>query len=164
MLDMLNDELMSEIFIGCQEIQTPELVSCPMCNGTGIFVYNPYDIYSAWDTCALCNGTKLCSPSDADLYNETMRNVSEYMHGSTTNMPISQSHKSSDDLRLELENAEMLLENMKHFAADCSSYTIAAQYSSMIYDQQQYIISLRKEIDRIEKAKHDEEMRNLENP
>lgn len=45
--------------------QETQMVTCPMCNGTGIFDFMPGDVMAPKQTCGACNGNGVCDVNTA---------------------------------------------------------------------------------------------------
>jgi hypothetical protein len=63
--DSYDDEVKVDEPSAPVEEEKPQMVTCPGCNGTGVFDFAPGDIMAPKQTCAGCNGTGVCSAETA---------------------------------------------------------------------------------------------------
>jgi hypothetical protein len=63
------------------EEKQPKMVTCPGCQGTGIFDFAPGDIMAPKQTCVGCNGTGLCDEKTAEELIKVEQQVNGMMGG-----------------------------------------------------------------------------------
>lgn len=125
--------LVSLFFFGCSRGSSKQnqMVTCPMCGGTGIFCLMPDDLFAPRSTCSACNGTGMCTAEQANNIREAIHQTNSFMNGNGMDTPHC-SGRSAYEIRRDLDKAYRLLDDMERQYRECSSVTIAAQYPSMI--------------------------------
>lgn len=105
-----------------------QMVTCPMCGGSGVFEFMPDDLMAPRTTCTGCNGSGSVTP---DVANEIInsKNQADVMMGTGSN---NGSTKSASQLELEIKKAYETLADV----------TLRPQYDRMIADQKQWIAKL----------------------
>ena len=125
-----------------------QLVTCPMCNGTGIFDFMPGDVMAPKQTCGACNGNGVCDVNTAQQVRQAKAQIDAMMDGSgSTDGYISGgSGRDAYQIEYELNKAYELLEGMQQDYENCSSGVIRAQYPRMIAEQKERIRQLETEL------------------
>lgn len=129
--------------------EDPQLVICPMCNGTGIFDFMPGDIMAPKQTCSACNGNGVCDVNTAQQVMQAKAQIDAIMMGgggSADGYSSGGSGRDAYQIEYELNKAYELLEGMQRDYENCSSGVIRAQYPQMIADQKQRIRQLEAEL------------------
>lgn len=128
--------------------QEAQMVTCPMCNGTGIFDFMPGDMMAPKQTCGACNGNGVCDVNTAQQVMQAKAQV-DAMMGGGGNAGGNNSGGSGRDayqIEYELNKAYELLEGMQRDYENCTSGVIRAQYPRMIADQKERIRQLEAEL------------------
>ena len=128
--------------------QEAQMVTCPMCNGTGIFEFMPGDVMAPKQTCGACNGNGLCDVNTAQQVMQAKAQVDAMMGGGGSAGGYSSGGSGRDayQIEYELNKAYELLEGMQQDYENCSSGVIRAQYPRMIADQKERIRQLEAEL------------------
>ena len=122
-----------------------QMVTCPMCGGSGVFCLMPDDIFAPRTTCSACNGSGMCTEEQAINIQDAIDQANSFMNGGGMGIPR-QSRRSVYEIQCDLDKAYSLLADMECQYQDCSSVTIAAQYPSMIQNQRERIKRLEEEL------------------
>lgn len=130
------------------EEQEAQMVTCPMCNGTGIFDFMPGDVMAPKQTCGACNGIGVCDVNTAQQVMQAKAQVDAMMGGGGSAGGYSSGGSGRDayQIEYELNKAYELLEGMQQDYENCSSGVIRAQYPRMIADQKERIRQLEAEL------------------
>ena len=130
------------------EEQETQMVTCPMCNGTGIFDFMPGDVMAPKQTCGACNGNGVCDVNTAQQVIQAKAQVDAMMGGggSAGDYNLGGSGRDAYQIEYELNKAYELLEGMQRDYENCSSGVIRAQYPRMIADQKERIRQLEAEL------------------
>lgn len=133
--------------VGYEE-QEAQMVTCPMCNGTGIFDFMPGDVMAPKQTCGACNGNGVCDVNTAQQVMQAKAQVDAMMGGGGSAGGYSSGGSGRDayQIEYELNKAYELLEGMQRDYENCSSGVIRAQYPRMIADQKERIRQLEAEL------------------
>lgn len=129
--------------------QRQQMVQCPMCGGTGIFDYMPGDVFAPKVECPSCHGQGVCDIEraqeaiQAKAQAEALMGGGGYGGGYDGNYS---SGRSAYEIEYDLRKAYDLLQSMEEDYRNCSSGVIAAQYPSMIANQQERIRQLEAEL------------------
>lgn len=125
-----------------------QMVTCPMCNGTGIFDFMPGDMMAPKQTCGACNGNGVCDVNTAQQVMQAKAQVDAMMGGggSAGGYNSGGSGREAYQIEYELNKAYELLEGMQQDYENCSSGVIRAQYPRMIADQKERIRQLEAEL------------------
>lgn len=125
-----------------------QLVTCPMCNGTGIFDFMPGDIYAPKQTCGACNGNGVCDVNTAQQVILTKAQIDAMMDGggNTGGYSSGGSGRPACQIEHELNKAYELLESMEEAYANSDGIVVRAQYPRMIADQKERIRQLETEL------------------
>lgn len=83
--DTYDDEVEADEPSAPVEEEKTQMVTCPSCNGTGIFDFAPGDIMAPKVTCAGCNGTGMCSAETAKELIKVQQQVNGMMGGGAGN-------------------------------------------------------------------------------
>lgn len=128
--------------------QESQMVTCPMCNGTGIFDFMPGDVMAPKQTCSACNGNGVCDVNTAQQVTQAKAQVDAMMggDGSAGGYNSGGSGRDAYQIEYELNKAYELLEGMQQDYENCSSGVIRAQYPRMIADQKERIRQLEAEL------------------
>lgn len=128
--------------------EEPQLVTCPMCNGTGIFDFMPGDMMAPKQTCSACNGNGVCDVNTAQQVMQAKAQVDAMMGGggSADGYNSGGSGREAYQIEYELNKAYELLEGMQQDYENCSSGVIRAQYPRMIAEQKERIRQLEAEL------------------
>lgn len=128
--------------------QESQMVTCPMCNGTGIFDFMPGDMMAPKQTCGACNGNGVCDVNTAQQVIQAKAQVDAMMGGGGSAGGYSSGGGGRDayQIEYELNKAYELLEGMQRDYENCSSGVIRAQYPRMIADQKERIRQLEAEL------------------
>ena len=121
-------------------------VTCPMCNGTGVFELSPGDMMSPRMTCSGCNGTGTCTEEQTAGIREMQRRANEAVYGNSSGSSSSRSGRSAYEIQRDLEKAYANLHDMERQYRHCSSGVAASQYPSMIANQRDLIRRLEEEL------------------
>ena len=111
--------------------QEAQLVSCPMCNGTGIFDFMPGDVMAPKQTCGACNGSGICDVN-------------------TAQQVMQAKEQKAYQIEYDLKKAHELLESMEEAYANADGVVVRAQYPRMIADQKERIRQLEVELRSVE--------------
>ena len=122
-----------------------QMVTCPMCGGSGVFCLMPDDIFAPRTTCSTCNGTGMCTEQQAINIQNAVEQANSFMNGGGMDTPR-QSGRSVYEIQHDLDKAYRLLADMERQYQECSSVTIAVQYPSMIQKQRERIYRLEAEL------------------
>ena len=128
--------------------QESQMVTCPMCNGTGIFDFMPGDMMAPKQTCGACNGNGVCDVNIAQQVMQAKAQV-DAMMGGEGNADGYNSGKSGRDayqIEYELNKAYELLESMEEGYANSDGVVVRSQYPRMIADQKERIRQLEAEL------------------
>ena len=123
-----------------------QLVTCPMCNGTGIFDFMPGDVMAPKQTCGACNGDGVCDVNTAQQVMQAKAQIDEMMGGGADGYNSSGSGRDAYQIEYELNKAYELLEGMQQDYENCTSSVIRAQYPRMIAEQKERIRQLEAEL------------------
>ena len=125
-----------------------QMVTCPMCNGTGIFDFMPGDIMAPKQTCSACNGNGVCDVIIAQQVKQAKAQVDAMMGGGGSAGGYSSGGSGRDayQIEYELNKAYELLEGMQQDYENCTSGVIRVQYPRMIADQKERIRQLEAEL------------------
>ena len=128
-------------------VEQAQMVTCPMCNGTGVFDFMPGDVIAPKQTCSACNGNGVCDENTAQQVMKTKAQVDAMMGGkSTGSYSSSGSGRSAYDVEYDLKKAYELLESMEEDYNNCTSVVLKTQYPRMIADQKECIRQLEAEL------------------
>ena len=138
----------SESGDGDYEKPESQMVTCPMCNGTGIFDFMPGDMMAPKQTCGACNGNGVCDLNTAQQVRQAQAQIDAMMGGggSADGYNSGGSGRDAYQIEYELNKAYELLEGMQRDYENCSSGVISAQYPRMIADQKERIRQLEAEL------------------
>ena len=130
------------------EGQETQMVTCPMCNGTGVFDFMPGDVMAPKQTCGACNGNGVCDVNTAQQVMQAKAQVDAMMGdgGSAGGYSSGGSGREAYQIEYELNKAYELLEGMQQDYENCTSGVIRAQYPRMIADQKERIRQLEAEL------------------
>ena len=127
--------------------QEDQMVTCPMCNGTGIFDFMPGDVMAPKQTCGACNGNGVCDVNTAQQVIQAKAQVDAMMGGgSASGYSSGGGGRDAYQIENELNKAYELLEGMQRDYENCTSGVIRAQYPRMIADQKERIRQLEAEL------------------
>lgn len=128
--------------------QEAQAVTCPMCNGTGIFDFMPGDMMAPKQTCGSCNGSGMCDANTAQQVRQAQAQIDAMTGGGGSAGGYSSSGSGRDayQIEYELNKAYELLEGMQQDYENCTSGVIRAQYPRMIADQKERIRQLEAEL------------------
>lgn len=132
--------------------QQTQMVSCPMCGGTGVFDFMPGDMFAPKYQCPACEGNGVCSARKAQEAIQAKREADAMMSGGCSNGSGYYdgegygSGRSAYEIEYDLQKARELLEEMEENYYNCSSGVIRAQYPSMIAEQRTRIAQLEAEL------------------
>lgn len=138
----------SELEVNNYEGQGTQLVTCPMCNGTGIFEIMPGDLMAPRETCSACSGSGVCDANTAQQVMQAKAQVDAMLGGggSAGGYNSGRSGRDAYQIEYELNEAYELLEGMQRNYDNCSSGVIRAQYPRMISEQKERIRQLEAEL------------------
>ena len=133
--------------VGYEEQET-QMVTCPMCNGTGVFDFMPGDVMAPKQTCGACNGNGVCDVNTAQQVRQAQAQIDAMMSGggSADGYNSGGSGRDAYQIEYELNKAYELLEGMEQDYENCTSGVIRAQYPRMITDQKERIRQLEAEL------------------
>lgn len=129
--------------------QVVQMVTCPMCNGTGIFDFMPGDMMAPKQTCAGCNGQGRCDVETAKTITQAQKDVDALMgvgSGGYDTYGSGGSGRDANQIRYELNKAYELLESMEEAYANSDGIVVNSQYPRMIADQKERIRQLEDEL------------------
>lgn len=128
--------------------QQRQMVQCPMCGGTGVFDYLPGDVFAPKVECPACHGQGECDINSAQEAMQAMAQAEAIMSGGYGGGYDGNysSGRSAYEIEYDLRKAYDLLQSMEEDYRNCSSGVIAAQYPSMIANQQERILQLEAEL------------------
>lgn len=127
-------------------VEQPQMVTCPMCNGTGIFDFMPGDVMAPKQTCGACNGNGVCDVNTAQQVMQAKAQVDAMVGGGNVgSYSSSGSGRSAYDIEYDLKKAYELLESMEEDYNNCTSVVLKTQYPRMIADQKERIRQLEAE-------------------
>ncbi len=134
------------MFFGCSKTSNHnQVVTCPMCGGSGMFCLMPDDIFAPRSTCSACNGSGMCTAEQADNIRDAISQANSFINNDEINTP-QRSGRSAYEIQRDLDKAYQLLADMERQYNECSSVTVAAQYPSMIQNQRNRIWQLEQEL------------------
>lgn len=137
----------SELLESDNEEQEAQLVTCPMCNGTGIFDFMPGDVMAPKQTCGACNGNGVCDVNTAQQVMQAKAQVDAMMGGGgSAGYSSGGGARDAYQIEYELNKAYELLEGMQRDYENCTSGVIRAQYPRMIAEQKERIRQLEAEL------------------
>ena len=144
----LQESSVSESEENNSRVQEAQLVTCPMCNGTGIFDFMPGDVMAPKQTCGACNGNGVCDANTAQQVMQAKAQIDAMMgDGSSTDGYCSGgSGREAYQIEYELNKARELLESMEEAYANADGVVVRAQYPRMIADQKERIRQLEAEL------------------
>lgn len=144
----LQESSVSESEENNSRVQEAQLVTCPMCNGTGIFDFMPGDVMAPKQTCGACNGNGVCDANTAQQVMQAKAQIDAMMEdGSSTDGYCSGgSGREVYQIEYELNKARELLESMEEAYANADGVVVRAQYPRMIADQKERIRQLEAEL------------------
>ena len=128
--------------------QKAQMVTCPMCNGTGIFDFMPGDVMAPKQTCATCNGNGVCDVNTAQQAMQAKAQVDAMMGGggSVGGYSSGGSGRNVHQIEYELKKAYELLKNMEESYANTDGVVAKSQYPRMIANQKERIRQLEAEL------------------
>ena len=115
------------------------MVTCPMCNGTGVFDFMPGDVMAPKQTCGACNGNGVCDVNTAQQVRQAQAQIDAMMSGGGSGRDVYQ-------IEYELNKAYELLESMEEGYANSDGVVVRSQYPRMIADQKERIRQLEAEL------------------
>ena len=138
----------SELSESDNDKQEAQMVTCPMCNGTGIFDFMPGDVMAPKQTCGACNGNGVCDVNTAQQVMQAKAQVDAMMGGggSAGGYNSGGSGRDTYQIEYELNKAYELFEGMQQDYENCTSGVIRAQYPRMIAEQKERIRQLEAEL------------------
>lgn len=125
--------------------QQNQMVTCPMCGGTGVFCLMADDVFAPRSTCSGCNGTGMCTAEQANNIRGAINQANSFMNDNGISTPT-RSGRTAYEIQRDLDKAYRLLADMERQYQECSSVTIAAQYPAMIQNQRERICRLEEEL------------------
>ncbi len=144
--DSLGENSTSELEENNNGGQEAQLVSCPMCNGTGIFDFMPGDVMALKQTCGACNGSGMCDVNTAQQVMQAKEQIEAMMGGGEGAYSSGGSGREAYQIEYDLKKAYELLEGMQQDYENCTSGVIRAQYPRMIAEQKERIRQLEAEL------------------
>lgn len=128
--------------------QEAQMVTCPMCNGTGIFDFMPGDMMAPKQTCGACNGSGECDANTAQQVRQAQAQIDAMMGGGGNAGSYSSGGIGRDEYQIEYElnKAYELLESMEEGYANSEGVVVRSQYPRMIADQKERIRQLEAEL------------------
>lgn len=129
--------------------QVAQMVTCPMCNGTGIFDFMPGDVMAPKQTCTGCDGQGVCDASSAKTIMQAKKDVDALMGVESRGYDTygsGGSGRDADQIQYELNKAYELLESMEEAYANSDGIVVNSQYPQMIASQKERIRQLEEEL------------------
>lgn len=128
--------------------QEAQMVTCPMCNGTGIFDFMPGDMMAPKQTCGACNGSGMCDVNTAQQVRQAQAQIDAMTGGggSAGGYISGGSGRDAYQIEYELNKAYELLESMEEGYANSDGVVVRSQYPRMIADQKERIRQLEAEL------------------
>lgn len=129
--------------------QVAQMVTCPMCNGTGIFDFMPGDVMAPKQTCTGCDGQGVCDASTARTIMQAKKDVDALMgvgSGAYDTYDSGGSGRDANQIQYELNKAYELLESMEEAYANSDGIVVSSQYPQMIASQKERIRQLEEEL------------------
>lgn len=125
-----------------------QLVTCPMCNGTGVFDFMPGDVMAPKQTCGACNGSGVCDVYTAQQVMQAKVQVDAMMGGSEGSKEDVSGGSVCDEylIEYELNKAYELLESMEEAYANSDGVVVRSQYPRMITEQKARIRQLEAKL------------------
>lgn len=126
-----------------------QMVTCPMCNGTGIFDFMPGDVMAPKQTCTGCDGQGVCDASTARTIMQAKKDADVLMgveSGGYDTYDSGGSGRDADQIQYELNKAYELLESMEEAYANSDGIVVNSQYPQMIASQKERIRQLEEEL------------------
>ena len=125
-----------------------QAVTCPMCNGTGIFDFMPGDMMAPKQTCGACNGSGMCDANTAQQVRQAQAQIDAITGGGGSAGGYSSGGSGRDayQIEYELNKAYELLESMEEGYANADGVVVRSQYPRMIADQKERIRQLEAEL------------------
>lgn len=128
--------------------QKTRMVTCPMCNGTGVFDYMPSDMMAPKEACSACNGNGVCDVNTAQQVMQAKAQVDAIMGGggSVDGYSSGGGERDAYQIEYELNKAYELLESMEEAYANSDGIVVMSQYQRMIADQRERVRQLEAEL------------------
>ena len=126
--------------------KSSQMVTCPMCQGTGSFSFMPGDIMAPVQTCSLCGGQRVCTADEAEQFIQMKQNIDAMMNGGGGAYNRGGSGRSASAIKNDLRKARELLEDMEEDYHNSSSVVVRSQYPSIISNQKEYIEQLEAQL------------------
>ena len=142
--DSYDDEVEADEPSAPVEEEKPQMVTCPACNGTGVFDFAPGDIMAPKQTCAGCNGTGVCSAETAEELIKVQQQVNGMMGGGSGGS--GRSGRSISQIQYDLNKAYDMLADLERNYANCDGIVASSQYPRMIAEQKERIRQLEEEL------------------
>lgn len=124
--------------------QQIQMLTCPMCNGTGIFYLIPGDFMSQ-QPCGACGGKGICDANTAQQVMEAIQQVNSIIGGSGGYNQGGRG-RSIAEIEYDLRKAYDQLRSLEDAYNNCSSGVLRTQYPQMISDQRERIRQLEYEL------------------
>lgn len=126
--------------------QETQLVTCPMCNGTGIFDFMPGDVMAPKQTCGACSGSGVCDASTAQQIGQLQEQINSMNQQFTNEFSTLPMRKSRAAIQMLLDKAYELLQSMQTAYDNSSSVVLKTLYPRMIAEQKERIRKLEEEL------------------
>lgn len=134
----------------CSNSQQTQMVTCPMCGGTGVFDYMPGNAFAPKVTCPSCNCNGVCTAQQAREAMQAKAQAGAMMNGGYTSdggyVSGGGSGRSVAQIEYDLRKAYDLLESTQEDYNNCTSGVLKAQYPSIIAEQRARIAQLEAEL------------------
>lgn len=127
-------------------IEQTIMVTCPICNGIGVFDIMPEDVKAPKQTCSTCNGSGICDVDTAQQIVQLQEQINSMNQQVINEFRTSPMRKSRAVIQMQLDKAYELLKSMQTVYDNCSSVVLKTQYPRMIADQKERIRQLEAEL------------------
>lgn len=127
-------------------VEQVQLVTCPMCNGTGIFDFMPGDVMAPKQTCGACSGSGVCDASTAQQIGQLQEQINSMNQQFTNEFSTLPMRKSRAAIQMLLDKAYELLQSMQTAYDNSSSVVLKTLYPRMIAEQKERIRKLEEEL------------------
>lgn len=136
-----NDETFSS-----GEVSGNDMVTCPMCNGSGVFEFMPGDVMAPRQTCSGCQGKGQVDRATAQKIIEAKQQIDDMMGNNNGYDNSGGSGRSANEIEYDLQKAQEQLADMIENRDNCDIYTLIPQWNQMIREQKERIAQLENEL------------------
>lgn len=127
-------------------VEQAQMVTCPMCNGTGVFDFMPGDVMAPKQTCGACNGNGVCDENTAQQIGQLQEQINSMNQQFTNEFSTLPMRKSRAAIQMLLDKAYESLQSMQTAYDNSSSVVLKTLYPRMIAEQKERIRKLEEEL------------------